>query len=138
MRAVLFLAVGVVFFGRCGAPAPEPPAKEKPFVQVPDTLSPEAKKYLESLPDPDTVPPTPRADDLAGWKRAWEDGETATEPKVRATLKRYEPTVKERKFGGVPVLEVTPKGWKDNGKVLVHAHGGAYTMWLNTCSECIE
>jgi monoterpene epsilon-lactone hydrolase len=118
-----------VLFGRPGAPAPDPPGKEKPFVQVPDTISAEARKYLESLPDPDTVPVTPAADDLAGWKRAWEAGETATEPKVKAVLKRYEPTVKERKLGGVPVLEVTPKGWKDNGKVLVHAHGGAYTMF---------
>jgi acetyl esterase/lipase len=32
-------------------------------------------------------------------------------------------------FGGVPVLEITPNGWKDNGKVLVYVHGGAYTMF---------
>src|SRR5262249_5818263 len=47
---------------------------------------------------------------------------------VKAALQRYRPTVEARKVGGVPVLAVTPQGWKDNGKVLVHLHGGAYTL----------
>lgn len=59
----------------------------------------------------------------------WEAGEAASVPKVQITLKRYQPIVKDRKLGGVPVLEVKPKSWKENGKVLVHAHGGAYTMY---------
>lgn len=100
-----------------------------PFVQVPDTVSSEARKYLESLPDPATLPAWPAPDDLAGWKRAWQAGEAASEPNVQATLKRYEPRIAERKLGGVPVLDIKPKGWKDSGKVLVHAHGGAYTMY---------
>src|SRR5207302_843736 len=89
----------------------------------------EARKYMESLPDPATLPVSPAAGDSAGWKRAWEAGEAASEPKVKATLKRYEPTVEERKLGGVPVLDIKPKGWKDSVKVLVHAHGGAYTLY---------
>src|SRR5262249_4259961 len=43
-------------------------------------------------------------------------------------LKRYDPTVKNRRLGAVPVLDIQPKGWKNNRKVLVHAHGGAYAM----------
>ena len=101
----------------------------KPFVAVPDTVSPQARTYLESLPDPATQAAWPAADDIAGWKKTWEAGESASEPKVQATLKRYQPTVKELKLGGVPVLDIKPRGWKDNGKVLVHAHGGAYTMY---------
>ena len=27
------------------------------------------------------------------------------------------------------MLDIKPKGWKDNGKVLVHAHGGAYALY---------
>jgi monoterpene epsilon-lactone hydrolase len=98
------------------------------FVSVPDTVSPEARKYLESLPDPAGLPVLPAPGDLVGWKRVWEAGEAANEPRVRATLKRYEPTVKKRKLGGVPALDIKPKGWKDNGKVLVHAHGGMYAL----------
>src|SRR5437763_174365 len=82
----------------------------KPFVQAPDTVSAEARKYLESLPDPSMMPQYPQPDDTAAWKRAWEAAEAATEPKVKLVLKRYEPAVKERKLGGVPVLEITPKG----------------------------
>jgi len=124
--ALLFVCV---LFGRALESAPDRTDREKPFVQVPDTVSPEARKYLESLPDPATLPAAPAFDDRAGWKRAWEAGEADTQPKVAAALKRYGPTVKERKLGGVPVLDITPKGWKNNGKVLVHAHGGAYTMY---------
>jgi acetyl esterase/lipase len=125
---VLALLVGALC-GRPVAPAGQQPAKGKPFARVPDTVSPEARKFLESLPDPATLPAVPAADDVAGWKRAREAGEADTAPKVKAALTRYRPTLKERKLGGVPVLEVTPKGWTDNGKVLVHAHGGAYTMY---------
>jgi acetyl esterase/lipase len=101
----------------------------KPFVVVPDTVSAQARKYLESLPDPARQADWPAPDDVAGWKKTWAAGESASEPKVQATLKRYQPTVKELKLGAVPVLDIKPRGWKDNGKVLVHAHGGAYTMY---------
>jgi len=101
----------------------------KPFVTVPESVSPQARRYLESLPNPLHQADWPASsDDVAGWKRRWEAGEAASEPNVQATHKRFEPTVKELKFGGVSVLDIKPKGWKDNGKVLVHAHGGAYTM----------
>jgi monoterpene epsilon-lactone hydrolase len=134
MRNQNTLAVAALF-GACvpialpPASAQDRPIMTKPFVAVPDTVSPQARKYLESLPDPATQTAWPTPDDVVGWKRTWDAGETASEPKVQATLKRYQPTVKELKLGGVPVLDVKPKGWKDNGKVLVHGHGGAYTMY---------
>lgn len=103
--------------------------RKKPFVDVPDTVSPEARKYLESLPDPASLPSWPAPDDLQGWKRAWEAAEAASEPKVEATLKRFGPTIKDRKIGGVPVLDIKANGWTDSKRVLVHAHGGAYTMY---------
>jgi acetyl esterase/lipase len=52
-----------------------------------------------------------------------------SEPRVRATLKRYRPTVEKQTIGGIPVLSIKPEGWKDNGKVLVHLHGGAYALY---------
>lgn len=98
------------------------------FVHIPDTVSPQARKFLASLTDPAAKPASPASDDLAGWKRVWEAAEAAQQPFVEATLKRYQSTVTERQIGGVPVLDIKPKGWKDNGKVLIHAHGGAYAM----------
>jgi acetyl esterase/lipase len=97
-------------------------------MQFPDTLSDAARRYVESLPDPATVPATPAPNDVAGWKRAFDANEAAAEPRVKATLERLQPTVVQRRIGDVPVLDVKPKGWKDDGKVLVHAHGGAYTF----------
>ena len=101
---------------------------KRPFIVAPETVSPDARKFLESLPDPATRPTWPAAGDLPAWKRVWEANEKAHEPLVAATLQRFEPNVVERKLGGVRVLDIKPKGWKDNGKVLVHAHGGCYTM----------
>ncbi len=40
-----------------------------------------------------------------------------------------QPTVTNMNLGGVPVLEIKPRNWKDNGKVMVYTHGGAYTMF---------
>jgi acetyl esterase/lipase len=102
------------------------PAKLKPSITTVDTVSPQTRKYLESLPDPAAAPAWPAPDDVAGWKRLWQTTEAQSEPAVQATLRRYRPTVEERKLGGVPVLFVKPRGWRDNGKVLVHLHGGAY------------
>jgi monoterpene epsilon-lactone hydrolase len=69
---------------------------------------------------------------IPAWKKvqAWAeaDGKAKSEPLV----KRYEPTVEESDLGGVPVLEVRPKEWKDNGKALVYTHGGAHTMYSAT------
>lgn len=126
------LVVGLTLLGGTlflPAPAQDRPAVTKPFVNVPDTVSPEARKYLESLADPATKPAMPASDDVAGWKRVWTAAEAAEEANVAAVLKRYEPTVVAKKLGGVPVLDIRPKGWKDNGKVLVHAHGGAYALY---------
>jgi acetyl esterase/lipase len=124
--------VAAAFLGLLGwltIPAQDRPMRKKPFAQIPDTVSAEARKYLESLPDPATIPTWPAPTDAAGWKRLWDAGEAASQPRVQATLKRYQPTVEKRTIGGVTVMDIKPKGWKDNGKVLVHAHGGCYTLY---------
>jgi monoterpene epsilon-lactone hydrolase len=43
----------------------------------------------------------------------------------RQAAKRPEVSVFRRDLGGVSVLRITPKGWKDNGKRLVYVHGGS-------------
>ncbi|MCE9531895.1 MAG: alpha/beta hydrolase [Planctomycetes bacterium] len=134
MQSQTFFASMILFgslalFGWFAAAAPDQPAKKRPFLQVPDTVSPPVRAYLESLPDPSTLPAWPAPDDVAGWKRDWEAGEKASEPKVQITLKRFEPTVAKRKLGGVPVLDIKPNGWKESKKVLVHLHGGAYALY---------
>jgi acetyl esterase/lipase len=106
----------------------EPGAKTRPFVHVPDTVSPEFQELLKKLPDPALRPAFPAPDDVDGWKRFHQAREKDSEPRVERILKEHEPTLTERKLGGVPVLDIKPKGWADTRKVVVYLHGGAYTM----------
>lgn len=105
-----------------------PNAKTKPYVYVPNTVSPEFQEHLKNLPDPALRPTAPTPDDLEGWKRYHAAREKDLEPRVVQALKKYEPTVTERKLGGLPVLDIKPKGWKETRRVLVYLHGGAYTL----------
>jgi monoterpene epsilon-lactone hydrolase len=36
--------------------------------------------------------------------------------------------VTSNRIEGIDILDIKPKDWTDNGKVLVYAHGGAYTQ----------
>jgi epsilon-lactone hydrolase len=106
--------------------------EHRSFVHFPVTVSSEAQAFLATLKDPALVPAFPDPADLSGWKKlqAWAeaDGKAKSEP----LLKRYPHSVTEGKLGGVPILDVRPKDWKDNGKVLVYTHGGAHTMYSAT------
>src|SRR6185436_19936614 len=46
-----------------------------------------------------------------------------------AVVRTYEPSIETRRLGGVPVLDIKPRGWKKSSQVLVYTHGGAYTMY---------
>src|SRR5262245_44241554 len=89
---------------------PQPVEKAGPYVFVPPTVSPEFQEYLKTLPDPIHRPTAPAPDDLEAWKLYHQNRERDLEPKVQRALKQYEPTVTERKLGGVPVLDIKPKG----------------------------
>jgi acetyl esterase/lipase len=41
----------------------------------------------------------------------------------------YGPNITETILGGINVLDIKPKGWLDNGKVLVYTHGGGYKIF---------
>src|ERR1022692_3643292 len=69
----LICATALLVFAHVGtlaAFAQDRPATKKPFVQVPDTVSPQARQYLESLPDPATLLAWPAPIAIDGWKRA--------------------------------------------------------------------
>lgn len=106
----------------------EPAEKTKPYVYVPTTVSPEFQEHLKMLPDPILRPTAPNPDDLEGWKRFHATREKDMEPRVERALKQYEPTIAERKLGGISVLDIKPKGWKETSQILVYLHGGAYTL----------
>ncbi len=104
-------------------------AEQRPYVHIPGTVSKQAQEFLATLKDPAVMPAFPDPADIAGWKKlqAWAeaDGTAKSEP----LLNRYAHTVTEGRLGGIPILDVRPKEWKDTGKFLVYTHGGAHVMY---------
>jgi monoterpene epsilon-lactone hydrolase len=103
--------------------------EDKPYVSIPSTVSDEAKALLRSFTDPRNRPASPKPDEIEKWRAMQEATEAAGIRNIEPLLDVLKPEVTEMTLGGVPTLEVKPQGWKDNGKVLVYTHGGAYTSY---------
>ncbi len=99
----------------------------QPRYPVPTTISPEWQAALRTWTGP-TTETFPASDDVEGWQALQREDARAVGRAAEATLARYRATATPRELGGVPVLEVTPDGWQENGRVLVYTHGGAYTF----------
>jgi acetyl esterase/lipase len=102
---------------------------ETSYAHIPTTISPEAQELYRIMPDPHLLPAAPGPTEIKKWKVLQEASiATTMEQRAQPLIDLLEPELTEMNFGGVPVLEIKPKGWKDNGKVIVFTHGGAYTM----------
>jgi monoterpene epsilon-lactone hydrolase len=104
-----------------------------PF-EVPTTISKEARKYFEREFSPELrdrhIYPEPN--DLAGW-REYNRSELEKRVSYNAELRsRYEPTLIESTIAGIPVLDIRPRGWADDGKVILYTHGGGYVGGVAT------
>ena len=96
---------------------------------VPITVSEGWQDVYEKLPDPTQMATLPGPDDIEAWGKVHSDLEEAQESNIQGIIKHYGLNIESMDFSGVPVLDIKPSGWKDNGKVLVYIHGGAYTMF---------
>jgi len=96
---------------------------------VPDTVSEGWRQVYAALPDPTKAPRLPGPNDLEGWKKAYDMAEQDALKRWVAMVKQLPISVASKNLGGVPVLEITPKGMVNNGKLLIYTHGGAYTMF---------
>ncbi len=97
------------------------------YYSVPTTISPEAQEVLDKFP-PNTKT-LPASDDLNVWKKVWQEKEESKKEDNAKVVDYYKPVIQERKLGGVPLLDIKPKNWEDNGKVLIYIHGGAYVLY---------
>jgi monoterpene epsilon-lactone hydrolase len=95
---------------------------------VPTTISPEAQAFMRGLKDPSTYPAMPEATDLEGWRRAQAAQEERSKPAMDAIRRQYAPTITNGHYGGVPVLDIQPQGYKKDFRVIVFVHGGGYVM----------
>jgi epsilon-lactone hydrolase len=105
---------------------------------IPTTVSEAAQQEMLNIPASfDFEVPDP--DDLNGWSSLYQTLEPWALNLSQSTADLYEPSITEINLGGINALDIKPKNWTDNGKVLVYTHGGAYTLlsadstlWLST------
>lgn len=71
----------------------------------------------------------PEAEEYDHWKEYWEYNEKVWIPFNDSVVRVFNPVLKDTVIGGVPVIDIKPKGWTDNGKVLIYTHGGAYVLF---------
>jgi len=101
-------------------------ASAKDF-SVPATISAEGREAAASFVRDDAILPEPG--NIEAWKEIWELNEEAQREENRAVVKKYDATINEIMLGGVPALDIKPKNWQNDGKVLIYTHGGAYTLF---------
>ena len=68
----------------------------------------------------------PNSDDLKGWQKLNQQIGPMFMQLFQPIVDRYQPNITATKIGDVNVLDIKPKDWRDNGKVLVYLHGGGY------------
>ena len=97
-------------------------------IYIPTTISKEAQEELRKIASNSFNFKSPGPADLIGWKKLYQDMESMDLFRSQSIIDLYQPNITETKLGGVNVLDIKPKNWHDNGKVLVYTHGGAYTL----------
>jgi epsilon-lactone hydrolase len=97
-------------------------------IYIPATISKEAQEELLKIPSNPFDFKSPGPADLIGWKKLYQETESMDFFGSQSIKDLYQPNITETKLGGVKVLDIKPKNWHDNGKVLVYTHGGAYTL----------
>ena len=96
---------------------------------VPTTISAEAQKVLNAIyANKIYERKAPASDNLDEWRKMHAAAEQARKESNDKAVEMNQVTVTDAKLNGVPVLDIRPNNWKDNRKVLVYTHGGAYTM----------
>jgi len=107
---------------------------EVPYAHIPTTVSKEAAKIIRMFPDPSLKPAAPAHDDIKAWTAIQREMEAFGIKRSKPLVDKLEPIVTEMELGGVPVVDIKPRNWKENGKVMLYTHGGAYTLFSASSS----
>jgi acetyl esterase/lipase len=109
------------------AAPPAPPAAADPLrAYIPTTISPEAASLYRAYRPFVLATPAPPARTAADFAAMYAASEARALPGAEAVVKRLQPTVIARTINGVPVIEVRPKDYHDDGTVLIDVHGGGF------------
>ena len=128
------LALGAFSIARAADTAAEQRAAQPaaPPVPLPNTMSPEATRFLEALTAANPkATKAPGPTDLAAWRQVQEHL-AANNPRAeaaQAALPKLGVSIIDAKLGGVPVIDVRPRGWdKSDRRLIIYVHGGAFTI----------
>ena len=96
---------------------------------VPSTISEEGQQFFTTYFNKEAKDTSliPSGMTLEQWSEFQAAGDESVEELNDMAASMYKTEITKSVIGGVPVLDVKPVDWKDNGKVLVYTHGGAYT-----------
>ena len=70
----------------------------------------------------------PSSNDLKDWQKLNQQASSMFMQLSQPIVDSYKPNITATKLGDINILDVKPKGWTDNGKVLIYVHGGGYTL----------
>jgi len=96
------------------------------FLNISHALSEETLDFLCNVND---SPGLPEPDDLVGWSRLQELVERYALPKSDQLVERLSPAIAGFSIGGVPVLDVRPRYWKEKKKVAIYMHDGGFMLY---------
>ncbi len=99
-----------------------------PHARAPSTVSAEWQEFIGEILDPAGQPRLPEPTDLDSWRERNRVLEAE-----RLAMGYGDPgpgvEVSGAEVGGVPVLDVRPEGWVDDGRTVLYAHGGGYVAF---------
>jgi monoterpene epsilon-lactone hydrolase len=95
-------------------------------IYIPTTISKASQEILKNLTMDIPTFVVPNSDDLKGWQKLNRQIGPMFMQLFQPIVDRYQPNITATKIGDVNVLDIKPKDWRDNGKVLVYLHGGGY------------
>lgn len=95
---------------------------------IPPTISKRAQEILKNLVSnaPSFVIPSP--DDLKGWQKLNQEARSMVIQMSQPIVESYQPNITATKLRDINVLDIKPKDWKDNGKMVAYVHCGGYTL----------
>ena len=129
MRVLTLLAAafGCVAGVPAAAQAAPPAATAVPLrAYIPTTISPEATAVYQGYRALVLATPAPPPRSAADFAAMYAASEARILPRAEAVVQRLQSTVIPRAINGVPVIEVRPKDYKDDGTVLIDVHGGGF------------
>jgi epsilon-lactone hydrolase len=98
-------------------------------ITVPGTISEPAQHLLEQLEQQKPwQTAAPAVTDAEAWSVLRERADARGLERARQWLEHGEVSIEERTMDAVPVLDIRPLDWRDNGQVIVFLHGGAFTL----------